>query len=167
VAIKFPPLLEDVFVKKPDGCSAYLCCSRPLCHWRLREGRTWSLSVKMGGNYIYIVASTFRLLLRLKRNCKCTLSPPSVLRVLFMISSKRWRKKVSDKTKGACHMDQNTKNRTYYLRIENVEGYVLIAVYLFIYLFICMRVSRGTKKVVNRIAWNLVGCLVIIRGPFD
>jgi len=25
-----------------------------------------------------------------------------------------------------------------YLRIENVEGYVLIAVYLFIYLFVCV-----------------------------
>jgi len=50
-----------------------------------------------------------------------------------------------------------------YLRIENAEGNVLIAVYL----FICMRVIRVTKKVVNRIAWNLVGWLVIIRGPFD
>jgi len=27
---------------------------------------------------------------------------------------------------------------THYLRIENVEGYVLIAVYLFIYLFVCV-----------------------------
>jgi len=26
----------------------------------------------------------------------------------------------------------------YYLRIENAEGYVLIAIYLFIYLFVCM-----------------------------
>jgi len=26
----------------------------------------------------------------------------------------------------------------YYLRIENAEGYVLIAVYLFIYLFVCV-----------------------------
>jgi len=41
----------------------------------------------------------------------------------------------------------------YYLRIENAEGNVLIAVYL----FICMRVIRITKKVYNRIAWNLVG----------
>jgi len=32
------------------------------------------------------------------------------------------------------------------------EGYVLIAVYLFIYLFICMRVIRKTQKVLNRIA---------------
>jgi len=58
-----------------------------------------------------------------------------------------------------------------YLRIENAEGYVLIAVYLFIYifiyLFICMRVIRITKKVLNWIAWNLVGWLIIIRGPFD
>jgi len=51
----------------------------------------------------------------------------------------------------------------YYLRIENAEGYVLIAVYL----FICMRVNRITQKVLNRIAWNLVGWLVIIRGTFD
>jgi len=56
---------------------------------------------------------------------------------------------------------------TYYLRIENAEGYVLIAVYLFIYLCICVRVIRITQKVLNRIAWNLVGWLVIIRGPFD
>jgi len=35
-----------------------------------------------------------------------------------------------------------------YLRIENAEGYVLIAVYL----FICMRVPRITQKVLNRIA---------------
>jgi len=35
----------------------------------------------------------------------------------------------------------------YYLRIENAEGYVLIAVYL----FICMRVTRITQKVLNRI----------------
>jgi len=40
----------------------------------------------------------------------------------------------------------------YYLRIENAEGYVLIAVYLFIYIFICMRVIRITRKVLNRIA---------------
>jgi len=40
----------------------------------------------------------------------------------------------------------------YYLRIENAKGYVLIAIYLFIYLFICMRVTRITKKVLNRIA---------------
>jgi len=40
----------------------------------------------------------------------------------------------------------------YYLRIENAEGYVLIAVYLFIYLVICMRVTRITQKVLNRIA---------------
>jgi len=54
-------------------------------------------------------------------------------------------------------------NYDYYLRIENAEGYVLIAVYL----FICMRVTRITQKVLNQIAWNLVGWLVIIRGPFD
>jgi len=60
---------------------------------------------------------------------------------------------------------------TGYLRIENAEGYVLIAVYLFItfalkmpegyvliavylfiYLFICMCVIRKTQKVLNRIA---------------
>jgi len=35
----------------------------------------------------------------------------------------------------------------YYLRIENAEGYVLIAVYL----FICMRVILRSKKVLNRI----------------
>jgi len=40
-------------------------------------------------------------------------------------------------------------------------------IYLFIYVFICMRVTRITKKVLNRITWNLVGWLVIIRGPFD
>jgi len=40
----------------------------------------------------------------------------------------------------------------YYLRIENAEGNVLFAVYLFIYLFICMRVPRITQKVLNRIA---------------
>jgi len=51
----------------------------------------------------------------------------------------------------------------YYRRIENAEGYVLIVVYL----FICIRVPRITQKVLNRIAWNLVGWLVIIRGPFD
>jgi len=34
-----------------------------------------------------------------------------------------------------------------YLRIENAEGYVLNAVYL----FICMRVTRITQKVLNRI----------------
>jgi len=38
---------------------------------------------------------------------------------------------------------------------------------VFIYLFICIRVTRITKNVLNRIAWNLVGWLVIIRGPFD
>jgi len=35
-----------------------------------------------------------------------------------------------------------------YLRIENAEGNVLIAVYL----FICMRVTRITQQVLNRIA---------------
>jgi len=51
----------------------------------------------------------------------------------------------------------------YYLRIENPEGYVLIAVYL----YACVRVIRISQKVLNRIAWNLVGWLVIIRGPSD
>jgi len=51
----------------------------------------------------------------------------------------------------------------YYLRIENAEGNVLIAVYL----YACVRVIRISKKVLNRNAWNLVGWLVIIRGPFD
>jgi len=38
-----------------------------------------------------------------------------------------------------------------YLRIENAYGYVLIAVYFFI-LILCMRVTRITQKVLNRIA---------------
>jgi len=33
----------------------------------------------------------------------------------------------------------------YYLRIENAEGYVLIAVYLFIYLYACY--SQNTKSI--------------------
>jgi len=48
-------------------------------------------------------------------------------------------KKVAD------HCDQNKVPGppdqplvAYYLRIENAEGYVLIAVYLFIYLFLCV-----------------------------
>jgi len=36
----------------------------------------------------------------------------------------------------------------YYLRIENAEGYVLIAVYL----YACVRVIRISQKVLNRIA---------------
>jgi len=43
------------------------------------------------------------------------------------------------------------------------KGNVLIAVYL----YACVRVIRINQKVLNRIAWNLVGWLVIIRGPFD
>jgi len=43
---------------------------------------------------------------------------------------------------------------------SHAEGYVLIAVYL----FICMRVIRISQKVFNRIAWHLVGWLVIILG---
>jgi len=35
-----------------------------------------------------------------------------------------------------------------------------------IYCIFCMRVTRITQKVLNRIAWHLVGWLVIIRGPF-
>jgi len=38
----------------------------------------------------------------------------------------------------------------YYLRIENAEGYVLIAVYL----YTCVRAIRISKKVLNGIAWN-------------
>jgi len=37
-------------------------------------------------------------------------------------------------------------------------------IYLFIYLYAC---DSHNTKVLNRIAWNLVGWLVIIRGPFD
>jgi len=33
----------------------------------------------------------------------------------------------------------------YYLRIENAEGYVLMAVYLFIYLFVCY--SHNAKSI--------------------
>jgi len=40
-----------------------------------------------------------------------------------------------------------------YLRIENAEGYVLIAVYL----YACVRVIRKSQKVLNRITLNLVG----------
>jgi len=43
---------------------------------------------------------------------------------------------------------QVTSDMIHYLRIENAEGYVLIALYL----FICMRVIRITHKVLNRIA---------------
>jgi len=32
-----------------------------------------------------------------------------------------------------------------YLRIENAEGYVLIAVYLFIYLFVCVLFAEQKK----------------------
>jgi len=39
-------------------------------------------------------------------------------------------------------------NATSYLRFENAEGYVLIAMYL----FICMCVTRITQKVLNQIA---------------
>jgi len=49
------------------------------------------------------------------------------------------------------------------LRIENAEGNVLIAVYL----YACVCVIRISQKVLNRITWNLVGWLVIIWGPFD
>jgi len=34
---------------------------------------------------------------------------------------------------------------TYYLRIENAEGYVLIAIYLFIYLYACY--SQNSKSI--------------------
>jgi len=34
-------------------------------------------------------------------------------------------------------------------------------------IFICMCVIRITQQLLNRIAWNLLGWLVIIRGPFD
>jgi len=47
-------------------------------------------------------------------------------------------------------LSQSNQIQYYYLRIENADGYVLIS-----------------QKVLNRIAWNLVGWLVIIRGPFD
>jgi len=36
------------------------------------------------------------------------------------------------------------KSFSYYLRIKNAEGYVLIAVYLFIYLHVCY--SRNKKS---------------------
>jgi len=35
---------------------------------------------------------------------------------------------------------------SYYLRIENVEGYVLIAVYLFIYLYACYSHNKKSFK---------------------
>jgi len=56
-----------------------------------------------------------------------------------------------------------SRSSTGYRRIENAEGNVLIAVYL----YACVRVIRISQKVFNRIAWHLVGWLVIIRGPFD
>jgi len=46
---------------------------------------------------------------------------------------------------------QHVRITYYYLGIENAEGNVLIAVYLYAcVLFAC-------QKVLNRIAWNLVG----------
>jgi len=50
----------------------------------------------------------------------------------------------------------------YYLRIENAEGYVLIAVYLFIYLYACY--THNNKKIKpNRMKFGGI----IIRGPFN
>jgi len=37
-------------------------------------------------------------------------------------------------------------NNPYYLRIENAEGYVLIAVYLFIYLYACYSHDKKSFK---------------------
>jgi len=75
------------------------------------------------------------------------------------LSTEEWPEEVTEK-----HGLNNAGTlSSCYLRIENAEGCVLIAVYL----FICMRVTRITQKVLHRIAWNLVGWLVIIRGPFD
>jgi len=48
-----------------------------------------------------------------------------------------------------CGNSSGANVNPHYLRIENAEGYVLIAVYLFIYFLICMRVTRITQKVLN------------------
>jgi len=50
---------------------------------------------------------------------------------------KEWRDKGSDRevTKGVIKQGWDF---FYYLRIENAEGYGLITVYLFIYLFVCV-----------------------------
>jgi len=51
-----------------------------------------------------------------------------------------------------CLVKHNSTPRTisgvFYLRIENAEGYVLIAVYL----YACVRVIRISQKVLDRIA---------------
>jgi len=72
-----------------------------------------------------------------------------------------WILNIVDLELAAFSFDVNLYILYCYLRIENAEGNVLIAVYL----YACVRVIRISQKVLNQIAWNLVGWLV--RGPFD
>jgi len=48
-------------------------------------------------------------------------------------------------TSASCPPFIQITNVFYYLRIENADGYVLIAVYLFIYLFVCVLFAELKK----------------------
>lgn len=61
-----------------------------LCEW---EGLSLFLRRSETISVIFSGELSHGLLFRLKCESKSTLSPPSVLRVLFMISSRRWKKR--------------------------------------------------------------------------
>jgi len=46
---------------------------------------------------------------------------------------------------------------SFYLRIENAEGYVLIAIYLFIYLYACYSHNTKYKTESHEIWWDDFG----------
>lgn len=85
----------------------YLCCFPPLCCWYDWLGRTLSLSVKTREGFSDSLLEKIKAVLfwsTLER--RCTLSAPSVLRVLFMISSRRWLRERNEWGIGKYHSRQ-------------------------------------------------------------
>jgi len=59
------------------------------------------------------------------------------LQMILQVTANAWE---TTETRGE-DKERNEYRSCCYLRIENAEGYVLIAVYLFIYLFVCVLIS--------------------------
>lgn len=95
------------FADSKDGCPSYLCCFPPLCCWYESLGRTLSLSVKTGEGFSDSLLEKIKTVLFWSTpRCRCTLSAPSVLRVLFMISSRRWLRERNEWGIGKYHSCQ-------------------------------------------------------------
>jgi len=78
------------------------------------------------------------------QNCSCLYRDFNlVMEMWFKVMEKSWKSTLVKMCKNPAFDAYMSACFAFYLRMENAEGYVLIAVYLFIYLYAC---SSHNKK---------------------